>query len=546
MTYSEFVDQAKASKEAADNYKKMANDSKKTADNVKKQLASFDEISILVSGNKDTNSFGDFSGFEALKEYDTSGEEDMLGNLMKVVGGALAALGVILLFKGSIGWGIGFLIEGAVAFGISEATTGENDLGHLEKTIKNLALAVEGALIAIGIYLITKRKIGLGIGFISKGATGIGITEMAAGNFSEKSIEDWLNEIESVAAGAMIALGVMMLYFKTNLPVAISLIAGGALLLVDNILDIAEDGMTSEISKWINALMVILEGAALAIGIILVLTKVNIPLGVSLIATGAATLAKEVAVNWDAIWEFITQAFDRITEWIKTYGTLALGIILLVSGVNVLLGLALIADGAGSLSKGETAIPGKFILDTIAQIWEDITAYWNANIANIWTIEFWLGLAKIAGNGLIAGFEAAVNGIIILFENAINFIVDSLNKISFDIPDWLGGGHFGISLSRAQLGRVSIPRLAQGTVVPPNKEFMAILGDNTKEHEIVSPVSTMKQAFMEAMVEMGGTGQTTREEHYYLNETELMSVVYRLVKGGERLSGESLVVGGAY
>ena len=32
---------------------------------------------------------------------------------------------------------------------------------------------------------------------------------------------------------------------------------------------------------------------------------------------------------------------------------------------------------------------------------------------------------------------------------------------------------------------------------------MAVLGDNTKEHEIVSPISTMKQAFMEAMIEMG-------------------------------------------
>jgi hypothetical protein len=93
---------------------------------------------------------------------------------------------------------------------------------------------------------------------------------------------------------------------------------------------------------------------------------------------------------------------------------------------------------------------------------------------------------------------------------------------------------------------VSIPRLAQGTVVPPNKEFMAVLGDNTKEHEIVSPISTMKQAFMEAMVEMGGAGQTKREEHYYLNETELMSIMYKLVKGGERLSGENLISGGVY
>ena len=47
MSYSELVDQAKASKEAADNYKKMEKDSKKTAENVKKQLASFDDIQIL-------------------------------------------------------------------------------------------------------------------------------------------------------------------------------------------------------------------------------------------------------------------------------------------------------------------------------------------------------------------------------------------------------------------------------------------------------------------------------------------------------------------
>lgn len=48
-----------------------------------------------------------------------------------------------------------------------------------------------------------------------------------------------------------------------------------------------------------------------------------------------------------------------------------------------------------------------------------------------------------------------------------------------------------------------IPKLAQGSVVPPNSEFMAILGDNTQEHEVVSPVSTMKQAFKEAMQEIG-------------------------------------------
>jgi hypothetical protein len=52
-----------------------------------------------------------------------------------------------------------------------------------------------------------------------------------------------------------------------------------------------------------------------------------------------------------------------------------------------------------------------------------------------------------------------------------------------------------------------IPKLATGTVVPANYgEFMAILGDNTRETEVVSPLSTMKQALKEALAESGGSG----------------------------------------
>lgn len=57
----------------------------------------------------------------------------------------------------------------------------------------------------------------------------------------------------------------------------------------------------------------------------------------------------------------------------------------------------------------------------------------------------------------------------------------------------------------------TVPALATGTVVPPNREFLASLGDNKREPEVVSPLSTMKQAFMEAMQESGislGGGQT--------------------------------------
>lgn len=100
-------------------------------------------------------------------------------------------------------------------------------------------------------------------------------------------------------------------------------------------------------------------------------------------------------------------------------------------------------------------------------------------------------------------FKGVFNGIIQIAENAINFVIDSLNKLSFDVPDWVpfaGGEHFGFSLDRVRL-----TRLATGTVVPPRAgEFAAILGDNNREAEIVSPVSAMKQAFKEAMAEMSG------------------------------------------
>ena len=100
-------------------------------------------------------------------------------------------------------------------------------------------------------------------------------------------------------------------------------------------------------------------------------------------------------------------------------------------------------------------------------------------------------------------FKGVFNGIVQIAENAINYIIDSLNKLSFDVPDWVplaGGKHFGFTLDHVRL-----PRLASGTVVPPRAgEFAAILGDNNRETEIVSPVSAMKQAFKEAMAEMGG------------------------------------------
>lgn len=107
-------------------------------------------------------------------------------------------------------------------------------------------------------------------------------------------------------------------------------------------------------------------------------------------------------------------------------------------------------------------------------------------------------------NKILGGIEWMANGVV----RGINKVIGALNNLSFDIPDWIpgiGGETFGFSIPT--LSEVSIPRLATGTVVPANfGEFAAILGDNKREAEVVSPLSTMKRAFKEAIAEMGGLG----------------------------------------
>lgn len=107
-----------------------------------------------------------------------------------------------------------------------------------------------------------------------------------------------------------------------------------------------------------------------------------------------------------------------------------------------------------------------------------------------------------AWQGVKDVLKGILNVIIDIVEGSINRIIGALNAISFDIPDFvygIGGKHIGFNITP-----VSLPRLATGTVVPrQSREFAAILGDNNRETEVVSPLSTMKQAMVEALQESG-------------------------------------------
>lgn len=102
----------------------------------------------------------------------------------------------------------------------------------------------------------------------------------------------------------------------------------------------------------------------------------------------------------------------------------------------------------------------------------------------------WSGI-KSPINSILGGIEAFVNGVI----NGINKMISAVNGLHFDLPDWLpvvGGKSLGFKIP--QLGNVSIPKLAQGAVIPPNQEFLAMLGDQKHGTNIEAPLETIMEA----------------------------------------------------
>lgn len=174
---------------------------------------------------------------------------------------------------------------------------------------------------------------------------------------------------------------------------------------------------------------------------------------------------------------------------------------------------------------------------------DSIVAAWNtlkSETSTIWN-GIW-GAMKSVINTILGGVESMVNGVI----NALNRMISALNNLSFDIPDWvpgIGGESFGLDIPT--VSKVHLPRLASGTVVPPRAgEFAAILGDNKQETEVVSPLSTMKQALMEALAESGVGGNQQVVIRFEGNLAQLGRVLKPVIDAENNRGSVRLVTGG--
>lgn len=109
---------------------------------------------------------------------------------------------------------------------------------------------------------------------------------------------------------------------------------------------------------------------------------------------------------------------------------------------------------------------------------------------------------KKAWNGVKNVFKGIFDGLVNVFKTPINFIIDGINAFikglnKIKIPDWVpvvGGKGFNMN---------TIPKLAQGGYARANNPQLAIVGDNKREGEIISPESKIYEQTKKAILDAG-------------------------------------------
>lgn len=174
----------------------------------------------------------------------------------------------------------------------------------------------------------------------------------------------------------------------------------------------------------------------------------------------------------------------------------------------------------------------KDIVDSVKQIFQGIIDFVTGVFSSNWS-QAWNGVKEIFSGiwGTFAGIVKSPINAIIGFINQLLYAVErmqhgianALNAISIDLPGWVQGltGYSSFGFNIGYISTPRIPYLAQGAVIPPNKEFMAVLGDQKSGNNIEAPESLIRKIVREE------TGNSSRkiEVPVYLNRRQIAKAV---------------------
>ena len=270
-------------------------------------------------------------------------------------------------------------------------------------------------------------------------------------------------------------------------------------------------------------------------------------------------------------WESIKEFFAPAIEWFsELFGSVE------QTFSDIFYNIGVIASGCWEVIKAVWGIVSSWFNENVVQpVSEFFTGLWDGfvekakaawegvkeafgSVATFFKDTFkeaWKGVVKVF-SPLGEIFEDIKDGILTAFKSIVNGIIKGLNSaiaVPFDGINWALEKIKNIKIVGitpfSELKTISVPKipyLAQGAVIPPNREFMAVLGDQKHGTNIEAPLETIKQALAEVLALQEGTGETVVQVNFTGSLAQLARVLKPEIDVENRRIGSSLAKGATY
>lgn len=578
VLFGSTIDQTK--KEAENLYKESdaLNETGKSAKKAGKALASFDEINKLGGDNKEKTG-PDFNFSENENWLDK-----MLGSAAEKVATALILAGIAFIAIGASVGSIKMVITGLLLIGAGLFVAEET--GVLQSWVdtlglNNVAEFIVTAVILAGIAMVAIGAATGNILLVIAGLLLIGLAVLYAKNSG--MMDDWaetlgLNRAASFITAALLIAGFALIAIGAATGNILMVVAGIALIAIGIYVGVKSGTFTDWASalkldsafEYVTAAMQIAGIAMIAIGaamgnIVIVLAGaallefgiaaeaigqerleawweklkltsvaqwISVALllgGIALVAFAAATANPILlAVGLGILGMGITAAINEghLKNWVETLGLNK--VVGWVSVALMLAGIALIAFGAMNMNifmllAGAALLVSGFAVGTTTNKFQSWVETLHLNEVSGWvsTAMLLLGIALVAIGAM------TLNVPMLLAGAALLGVGIAAKAGGFNSTKSVSGGNPAARSAMPAISPASVPRLATGAVIPPNREFLAVLGDQKQGNNIEAPESAIEAAVARGMAQYGGGNQTAILK---IGEQELGRIIFKLNK----------------
>lgn len=362
------------------------------------------------------------------------------------------------------------------------------------------------------------------------------------------ALAKWIrNNPDAFQLLTMLLMGVAVAFLAVHAPALLVVAALGLLLAaigwVANNLDLVKEKIAIVI-EWLDEFKYVLIGAAAILGTVFLGPIAGIAIAVAGLVTFVienfteikdwiAQAIEDVKGFFEGLWNDIVEIWNGAGDWFNEHVIIPVvdffeGLWEDVSGFfSDLWGdIVGIWNGAGEWFNTNVTTP---VTNWFKGIWTDVSGFftnlWN-DIVAVWEpVSTWFQTSiidplvgawdtatqsiksfftdtwtdiKDTVRGLINDVIGFINGMISGAVEGVNAIIGAINTLSWEIPwwvPWFGGETFGFNFGYVTAPQ--IPYLATGAVIPPNSEFLAVLGDQKSGRNIEAPESLLRQIVRE-------------------------------------------------